>query len=598
MKKLVPTALVLIALAVAALVFFQHETPHRPRAAEIAPAEALFFAQLPDVRRSVRRWPETALARLWLEPEMQTFLEMPRQKMPLFVRARETLARLERVAPREAFVAVTSLRGATPEFVAGFAYSGGQGEAAALMAEARTAWKKAWPAGRTELSNYGGCEIETYSAEGQVVAECFHAGWYLVASHPDALKTALDRCDGKAGAGLAGTEDFRQSTAALPADLDGVIFAQLGAWMESGGNLPTLAWGTKIEGAQMRDTIFLKGAGTAGPPLQRGTQALNTADTLFYAALALPERAELTEAVSAVLGLMGPALGTLETELARRRLTWAEFGAAFGPEVGSVLDWPEQADAPAAVFALAVRDAAKARSFVETLTDPALGGVNWTREQSNGAIFYTAPVAESAGASPGIALSERFAVLAGSAASAREGLARLSGGGAASEGVASFQTIAGQMREPTAGFARLDLRALFERSYATLRPFLAMSLAFSPETSQYLDASKLPSTEAIARHLGPTIYSQSATGQGTLIESAGTFTLSQTLAGVLAGGWTSVGPVFEGLGKKDAGSDPTIPTSRPDPPAPPPTIAPATPANFSQTPADPVATRPGAPSQP
>ena len=96
---------------------------------------------------------------------------------------------------------------------------------------------------------------------------------------------------------------------------------------------------------------------------------------------------------------------------------------------------------------------------------------------------------------------------------------------------ASYQSASKLVHPPNAGFAYLDLKAVFERSYGTLRPLVAMSLAFNPEAGRYIDASKLPATETISRHLGPSIYSQSVSADGTLIESVGPLTLPQVLLG-------------------------------------------------------------------
>jgi hypothetical protein len=151
---------------------------------------------------------------------------------------------------------------------------------------------------------------------------------------------------------------------------------------------------------------------------------------------------------------------------------------------------------------------------------------------------------------PGIALTERFAVVGADAADVRRCVAQMHAGSAAIDRRPEMTALAGQMRPPTAACAYVDLRRLFERSYAMLRPFLAMSLAFSPSASQHFDASKLPSTDTIARHLGPTVYTQCTTARGALIESVGTLSFSQTLGSVMAAAWPSAAPMLTGAGRK------------------------------------------------
>ena len=58
--------------------------PERSRGAELAPADTIFFAQLPSLRRSALRWRGTDLYKIWEEPETQAFLEKPRRNSSQF----------------------------------------------------------------------------------------------------------------------------------------------------------------------------------------------------------------------------------------------------------------------------------------------------------------------------------------------------------------------------------------------------------------------------------------------------------------------------------------------------------------------------------
>ena len=101
MKKTIPAIIVLAAIAAGAFVFLKHSEPHRPRAAELAPAETVFFAQLPDIARSAQRFGKTSLHAIWMEPEVQTFLEQPLRTLPVLAQWRERWPRIARIAPRE-----------------------------------------------------------------------------------------------------------------------------------------------------------------------------------------------------------------------------------------------------------------------------------------------------------------------------------------------------------------------------------------------------------------------------------------------------------------------------------------------------------------
>ena len=566
MKKIVPVIIVLAAVAAGAFVFLKRSEPHRSRAAELAPAETIFFAQLPDLSRSVKRFERTSLHALWLEPEVQAFLEQPLRTMPMLVQMGEKREQLLRIAPREVFVAMTSLDGTTPKFVAGMAFSGSRTEVEKLMAEPRARLKKTWPAGKADLVNYGASEIEVFTWQGGAMADSFRGIWYLVANDIDLLKATLDRVDGKGGPALSGSEAFRKVTAPLPTDADMLVVAQPGALTDRLGSLMAaagakvdakavasaaksegMAYAAKIDGAQMRDVIFIPGSGAKETPLPRSTLALSTADTFLYYAMAVPAQIQLPEGAAMVVDLLGPSLDPMDKALAEKGLKWADFGVVFGPEFGSLVDWGEEEDAPMFLLALDVREVAKAKTFLDVLTGSSLGGVAWGRREENGVTLYQMPGEGLAVTTPSLALTEKFLVLGLSPEAVQLGLARLASGEATIGQSAGYQTVARQVGEPTSGYGYLDLRTLFERSYGMLRPFFGMSLAFAGETGQFIDAGKLPSTDAIGKHLSPIVFTQSANEQGTLMESVGPMTISQAFATALAGLGASVFPSMDSV---------------------------------------------------
>ncbi len=570
MKKIIPAIIVLAAIAAGAFVFLKRSEPHRSRAAELAPAETIFFAQLPDLARSVQRFGKTSLHAIWAEPEMQAFMEKPLHAMPTLVQIREKWPQMVRIAPREAFVAMTSLDGTTPKFVAGMAFSGSRTEVEALMAEPRAELKKAWPAGRADLLNYGASEIEVFTWQGGTMADTFRGKWYLVANDLDLLKATLDRVDGKGGPALAGSETFKKVTAPLPADADMIMVAQpaaltdrLGALMAAAGAKPGakdvataaksegMAYAAKMDGAQMRDVIFIPGSGAAEAPLPRSTLALSDADTFLYYAMAVPAQIHLPESASMVLGLLGPSLEPMDKALAEKGLKWADFGTVFGPEVGSLVNWAAEADAPSALLALDVREVAKAKAFLDVLTGPSLGGAAWGQKEENGVTLYQMPGEGLTLTTPSLALTGKFLVLGLSPEAVQAGLARLGSGAATIGQSAGYQSIARQVGSPTSGYGYLDFKTLFERSYAMFRPFVVMSVAFSADAGQFIDAGKLPSTDAIGKHLSPIVFTQSTREHGTLLESVGPLTFNQTLAAALAGVGASVFPSMDSAMKFD-----------------------------------------------
>ena len=93
----------------------------------------------------------------------------------------------------------------------------------------------------------------------------------------------------------------------------------------------------------------------------------------------------------------------------------------------------------------------------------------------------------------------------------------------------TYKTAASSVGKANFAFAYLDSRAFFERLYGTLKPLAMFGTAFVPQVGDYVDLGKLPSTEAISKHLSPTITSESMDGQGVLFESVGSFTGGQAV---------------------------------------------------------------------
>jgi hypothetical protein len=588
MKKVIPGVLVLVAV-VAAFVIFKKRLGHHTRATELVPTETIFFAHLPDLRRSAGRWPKTALAQIGEEPEVQAFLAKPRAQAAEWKEWEAKLARIARIMPGEAFVAVTSIEGPEPRFLAGLSFSGRKAEVESLLAEPRAEFKRAWPAGKSEVTTQGKTEIETFAYQDTTIGEAFCEDWYFVSNDMELLRRTIDAAPHGLGAkALSGNELFQKATPRLPVDGEAVLFAQLGTLTErvvsllvASGQAPdpkqiaelkkmqAVAWGTKFDGALMRDTLFLLSPGNAAePPLARSTLAFSGADTFLTYALALPTTFEVPES-SLALGMFVPGFAAMEKGLADQGLKWTDLGKAFGPEFGVVVNWAQASSQPSALFAMDVRDGEKARGFVNVFTGGVAGNPPWGREEKDGVTLYQSPAtAGLVSVTPCLALTGGFLVLGFSQPEVTGALGQLKSGQAAITAVPAFAQASKDVGAPTSGFGYLDLKTLFERGYGTLRPLIAMSLAFSSDAGKYLDAGKLPSTEAISKHLTPSIYSQSVTPDGTLVESVGTLTFNQVIIGTVGGVVAAAFPMIENAFAGGLKLDPSILSLTPSAPTP------------------------------
>lgn len=616
--------LAVVLLLVAGALFFWKMPSSGGRSAvavaQLAPADTLFFAQVSDVPRTQARWRETALFRLTQEPEVQAFLEKPLAQAPALAQWRAHAERLARAQPRQAFVAVTSVEASATRFTAGFSFAGSRADVEALLAEPRRAVRDAWPAGKAELLSHAGTEIELFSEKGNTVAEAFRDGWYFVANDLALLQATLDRqarpAGTQAGGSLAGDELFQRSLKPLPLDADAVVFLRSGALMDrlagvmaaAGQQLgsvemselqktPAIAASTKLEGAGFRDTIFMAAAAGAAkePALPRQTLGLSTPDTVLYYSAVLPPKTELPASAAPLMAFL-PALAAAEQALAAKGLKFADLGAAFGPEFSTLLDWPKTAGQPSLLLSLGVRDAAKARAFTEALAgDPGTPGA-WTRQAQDGATLYSPAMAGGVPSliSPSLALTEKALLLGLTSEALTGGMARLRSGGAGLSETPEYQAAVKAVGEPTTSFAFLDLRKLVDRAYGLARPFVAMSLAFNPEANRYVDAGKLPGTETLSKHLGPAVYSQSVSENGTLIESVGALTFNQAIFGGAVAAGAAAFPMLQqqlqggGLNLPVQPLSPGAPASPPAANPPPPPAAPAAPAPEAASPAPPV----------
>lgn len=549
----------LLALGVAAFFFFKARRllPERPRAAELAPAETILLAQFPNLRQTALRVPKTDLYKIWSEPDVQVFLEKPRRKAP-WMRSWEAISEdLLRAAPGEFFVAVVSIDGPQPRFVGGFSYAGSQRGAESLTTHLR----------------------EQFFPSSEIVS-AGRSNWQLFASEAALLEPMLARFDGKPETALAGDLVYHQSLAPLGVGNDLVLYGKpealagrldvltgLGGGTKSPGPEP-IAMATKLDGAKMHDTIFLRGKATAARPgtLSRKTLPLASPETLLYY---VTESTQLNPGTEAgMLRRRLPSLTRAEKAMAEKGLTWADLPNAIGPEVGAMFEWAQDAALPTLLLASEIRDPARTQAFMEILTSPTTLGAGWQMQDHGGVSISSAPPQSLSFVRPAIALTDRFALFGLSPETVAAALPRTKSQGGTLGQTAAFQEVIPFIPEQVSAFAYLDFQRLFERAYRMTRPFITLSLAFSAEAGAQFDAGKLPPVDAISKHLGATVFTQSQIEGGMLIESIGSITIPQLLVGVgsgaVASGLPDLSSVIPGRPVRPAAAKPR---KAPAPPA-------------------------------
>jgi hypothetical protein len=220
--------------------------------------------------------------------------------------------------------------------------------------------------------------------------------------------------------------------------------------------------------------------------------------------------------------------------LSANGITLDEWKSAFGSEVGLIGSWGANSQWPSLVAAMPVKDSAKANKIVTIITTSNSDDLRWTHREKDGAHYYSSG-ATIFSFSPTIGLSDRTLVLGPESGSVETAIKHGATGSSELAATRNFQNA--ERAVPTAqhAFVYLDPALVYARFDASLRPLLAMGAAFLPALSDTVDVSKLPSAEIVARHLSPTVMSQSYRGDGYVAESLGSVPFYQTvLAGLIA----------------------------------------------------------------
>src|SRR6266481_4884277 len=189
----------LIALSVAAFAgWYYWQFSQRLSSAPVAallPRETIFVAQMPDFNRARDEWQHCDIYQLYQEPSVQDFLRKPLGNAPKTDAVSQTLLEIEQLAPRNAFVALTSIDNNNPRIVGGFPFRGTQEEAERIIDK--------WPSrltGQTsspqrEKMQYQGHEIEVTKTGSFTIVTAYDAPWFFVATDATDMQSLLDRAD-------------------------------------------------------------------------------------------------------------------------------------------------------------------------------------------------------------------------------------------------------------------------------------------------------------------------------------------------------------------------------------------------------------------
>ena len=547
--------LVLVVLAVAAFAgWYYWNLSQKISSAPVAallPRETIFVAQMPDFNRAYDEWQHCDVYQLYRESAVQDFLRKPLSKVPKTDAMFRVLREIEQLAPKNAFLALTSIENNNPKAVGGFRFRGSREEAQRIIGR----WQSGLVAQNSNLKRekmrYQRHEIEVTKTAAFSVATVYDPPWFFAATEVPELEALLDRAD-RRGANAENTLDkddaYRKAMSRRPSDCVAFLYLQpnafsqrLAALRAAVGSTPAAGEGTMLEkmrcitgsmqfeNGKIHDVLFL------GMPklehdatLTRSSISLGTKETFFYLAMLL-NLGEKMDTFNQAASFAGTHMLQALTESG---ITAADWKAAFGIELGSLADWPASAHWPSLLITVPLKDAAKAGRIVEALLRADEDGT-WTQTEKDGVRYFSKQsLASFLAITPTIALSDRILIAGINPVSVQEAIKRSGSGSSELADSQTYKVVARLLPAPTNFFAFVDTALLYSRLDASLRPMLLMAAAFVPAVSGSIDPGKLPAPEVITKHLSPILCSQRYDGDGYLAESIGPITLDQLGIGI------------------------------------------------------------------
>ncbi|HEV2995342.1 MAG TPA: hypothetical protein VGW99_05230 [Chthoniobacterales bacterium] len=565
MKRFVLLLIVAAAAAFAISYELRQAATTSPTAvAALLPRGTILFVHLPDFNRARDEWHDSDIYKLYREPVVLAFLQRPLAKLPQHDAASEILHEVERLAPKNAFIGLTSIENNSPKIVAGFRFRGSQENAEKIIGKWRAQSLNNTSTAPRETVEYMQHKIDIVGTGPNQSATVYDGGWFFASNDLDQLKALLDRADHRTLARaspsrgrqdrestLEAEENFRAAIAHMPssyallfyvqpktvAEKLGLLQAQIGQQLPADQRtileqMRSICGATYFDRGKIHDVFFVGMARrTENASLARASVSLGTKDTFFYLATLLNiER--LAGVNQPDVSAPFPAWLHKVFDAASRNGVLAEdWKAAFELELGSLADWPPDARWPSLIVTLPVKDVTRADKVVSALTSAIDEDLIWTKTQKDGVHYFFVRwgLGNLIAATPTIAFSNKTLVAGLDPTWVEAAMTRTQRSSSELASSASYKSAARALPAPTNFFAYVDMPLFYSRLDAALRPLLLMSAAFMPAISDHIDISKLPAPEVVTKHLSPIVSSQRYERDGYISESIGPITLSQAV---------------------------------------------------------------------
>lgn len=548
MKKVL-TILFAVLFVIAVSAFWIWRNMGVSDAAVLLPADTVALASLPDLPRSAFRWPQTALAKIGVEPEMKAFLEKPFQYLTKNKGGDDAGAILWDLKPGRIFAAVTSVSSKESGMLIGFQFWGSQKAHDSAVARLREELSRGSKTAELTREIYEGTEITSTKHRDVTVYSASVGHWGFLSNNIATIKDAVDRASGRKTEGsLAESARYREVQSELSKSPDLLVYIQpqsaidtllavgqaMGAQavpqqVEQAKKIEAIGMTTKLDGLNIHDSIFIL---RQNPPdvgtLSHQPMKLTSNTTIAYFDFLLDLKQYTQSASNPLLGAI------LRNPAAQNSPLLTLIPEAFGPECAINISWPGEVMKPEAFLAIQIKDQAKAE---EAIRETLVLFPESTVTEEGSARFYNFPALQTPFANPTMTIAEGYLLVGIDPGDLRKAVTALKGGETLEKSDA-FAPALPAYRTANEVFGFVNTKAIFERGYPMLRPVLIFGTAFMPGASDIIDSGKLPQTEAISKHLQPITYSQIRKKNGYLVESTGPITLNQAIVlGASAGSY-------------------------------------------------------------
>ncbi len=554
MKKAALIIVVLLAVVTASVLWVRGQIGITDPALLVSP-QAAAYVTLPDLPRSYMRWPKTTLAKISGETEMKEFLQKPIDFLSKERGGNEATTILMGLKPGRLFVTALVAEEGTVQSVLGFQYWGSRSEFDKAIARMRAELHGGAPPEATREDHLGTEILSSTLPDGSTLFTATQSRWGLLSNSREALVAVVDRAAGRTDSpALATDATYLKVLENLPKDSDLLAFVRPGpildALLKVGNQLgaapdpkqveqirkaEAAGFALKLDGADLRDAIFLL---RPNPPnvgvLEHQGLALTSANTLGYFAFLLQYEMLAKAAQEPALQKYVPAPAEGAPSLFDR------LAGAFGKEASVSFAWPADRMTPEFLASAAVINPGQVEEILMEATSML---PETTVIEKEGTKFYSFPTLRSTFLDPTLAVSGDLLVFGLNPAEVNSALTNR-GNAQNLQTSPAFAPALPSLATANETFGFIDSKALFERAFPLLRQIIVFGSSFMPGADQFIDASKLPQTETISKHLTPIIFSQTRLENGYLIESSGPITMNQAAILTLGSGAAFLGPQF------------------------------------------------------